>query len=213
MKRPYSVLGALCLLTSYCAVIAGCVPTELISNPEIDRWCGDRPCLWQVQGQIRRVGTWNNDDYAVELVSDQAELSQTNAGASQISCIEFSMLSKIDAGTRVFVELDFNADGSAEWSQRLPASDYQPMRYVITPPTWYRGVRFIVRKDGPGHAIIAKLRALTTGDCTGAPVPLNGRPDGVSCEKASQCESVACTDGLCGTCGSRCACADADGGC
>ena len=37
----------------------GCESPDLITNPMIDRWCGERPCGWEVAGKIERVGTWH----------------------------------------------------------------------------------------------------------------------------------------------------------
>jgi hypothetical protein len=190
----------LCLLIA--ATIA-CGSNDLITDPIVQRWCGDRPCDWEADGEIKRVGTWHPDDYAVELVSDDAKLSQLNATLDQLSshCFSFSLIADIAPNARVFLELDFLDDGIIDFSQRLPASDWERRTFNITAPTWYRGVRFIVRKDGPGHVVLAELRAQNGGDqCTAPPVELTNRPDGAHCEQDNECTAGKCAGSVCGEC-------------
>jgi hypothetical protein len=67
MKKLVLVMSALAL--------TACDPTEVFSNTQFDAWCGDKPCGWEVDGEVARVGTWHPNDYAVELVSDDARTS------------------------------------------------------------------------------------------------------------------------------------------
>ena len=187
--------GLLCL---------GSCSADLIRNPNAERWCGDKPCDWQVEGEVERVGTWHPNDYAVSLISDDATLIQENGTVDHgdTDCFNFVMVAKIDARAKVFLELDFLADGSVEFSQRLPASDWQRRTFRVTTPDWYRKVRFIVRKEGPGLAILAELSAQTArGQCTAPPVELLDRPQGAACESDDVCaEGMGCTGGRCGAC-------------
>ncbi len=195
------------MLLACALMLVACQSAELIRNPLVDRWCGDRPCGWEVTGKIERVGTWHTDDYAVAFESSGARLTQLNATADQsIGCFDFSMIAKVDDRAAMFVELDFDDDGRVDWSERLLPSDFAPKHFLITAPTWYRGVRFIVRKQGTGTAILAELRALAGTGCTGAPVETVGRPLGAQCEKASECKLGRCSSGLCQGC-------DADADC
>ena len=108
MKPPLRLILVLLLA----ATSVGCDPTELISNAPIDRWCGERPCNWEVKGEIKRVGTWHPRDYAVQFVSDDAQISQLNEFvATGDDCYDFTMLAKVERGTRLFLELDFLDDG------------------------------------------------------------------------------------------------------
>jgi hypothetical protein len=185
-----------------CALLLGaCQNADLIRNPLVDRWCGDRPCGWEVAGKIARVGTWHTDDYAVSFESNGARLTQLNATADQRShCFDFSMIAKVDDHAKLFVELDFDDDGTIDWSERLLPSDFAPKHFFITPPSWYKGVRFIVRKQGTGTAILAKLRAVDGMSCTAVPVVTVGRPLGALCEKAEECKLGLCSSGLCQGC-------------
>ena len=89
MKKLVLVLTALAL--------TACEPTELFSNSQFDAWCGDKPCGWEVDGEVARVGTWHPNDYAVELVSDDARIHQLSPiERSFTGCLAFSMLAKVD---------------------------------------------------------------------------------------------------------------------
>jgi hypothetical protein len=184
----------------------------LIRNPNIERWCGDIPCDWQVEGEVKRVGTWHPNDYGVSLVSDDAMLVQENGTVDyrDTDCFNFAMVAKIDKGVKAFLELDFLADGSVEFSQRLPVSDWQRRTFRVTAPEWYSKVRFIIRKQGPGLAILAEISAQTAkGECSAPPVELLERPQGAVCSRDDQCaEERACTSGRCGACDSDASCND-----
>jgi hypothetical protein len=206
-------LASICSLAI--ALLCGCdEPQDLIRNALIDRWCGDRPCNWEVKGKIQRVGTWNERDYAVRFVSDHAQISQLNSTVhageddpdagffeDNEDCYKFTMLAKIDHGAKLYLELDFLDDGVIDVSQRIAESDWDYHQFTIKPPTWYHGVRFILRKDSSGYAALAQLSAETSPDCSGVPVDLGGRPAGAPCENDEQCTIGGCSSsGYCGGC-------------
>lgn len=199
------------LYALWALLLLSCGSGGLIRNPDVDRWCGDNPCDWQVEGEIKRVGTWHPNDYAVSLVSDDAALIQENATINNTAsdCLSFTMIAKIAAGVKVFLELDFLADGSVEFSQRLPESDWERRTFKITAPDWYSKVRFIIRKEGPGRAILAELAAENANrTCTAPPVELLDRPEGAACSSDEQCAGgVACTTGRCNGCVDDSSCA------
>ena len=184
-------------------LLAACEPVELIQNPRVQRWCGDRPCGWSVDsGSIERVGTWHSDDYAVGFLGDDTQLSQLNATVTDADadCFEFTMLAKVGPDTEMHLSLDFLDDGELEFHERLPESDWAPLRFLITPPTYYRGVRFIVNKRGAAYGALAQLNALIGNQCTAKPLDLRNRPAGVTCERDEQCRRGLCTQGLCAEC-------------
>jgi hypothetical protein len=201
MKRNSSLLFALLFL--------GCGSSDT-RNPEFDRWCGGLPCEWMVEGDVERVGTWHTNDYAVQLVSDDAQLEQVNGALNEYNnCLDFGLVAKIDRGVRVFLELDFMNDGKVDFSQQLPMSDWDRLTFKITAPDWYRGVRFIVRKAGPGRAIVAELGASAGwGGCTAPPVELADRPAGAHCSSDDQCGRGACNGSVCTGCRDDGDCAD-----
>ena len=182
-------------------LLAGCGEGDLIENPMIDRWCGDRPCAWEVSGRVERVGTWHTDDYAVELGRDTT-LSQHNAvvDADDATCLGFSMIADVSRSARLFVELDFLDDGVIDFSQQMPETHWERRTFLIATPSWYEGVRFIVRKSGSGRAVLAELRAYEAAGCKREPVKLLNRPEGAKCESDDQCGSDRCRGGRCSYC-------------
>jgi hypothetical protein len=185
------------------SLLGGCSETPLLKNSTIDHWCGDHPCHWDVSGDIARVGSWHPDDYAVQLISDDAAISQLNADvdARDSRCFDFTLVAKIGRGAHATLELDFMADGSSEFVQELPASDWDRLTFKITAPDWYEGVRFIARKHGPGEVILAELAAGEAYDaCTAPPVELDDRPTGAPCTRDAQCANGQCEGSICGGC-------------
>lgn len=196
------------ILLFACLQMLGCSSADLIDNPRVDRWCGERPCAWDVEGDIERVGSWHENDYAVALLGERASLSQWNPDLDAVrsSCLGFSLIADVDARARVFVELDFLGDGSVEFSQRLPETHWKRRTFSIKTPSWYEGVRFSVRKESAGRAVLAELRAMPATDCTAERVSLLGRPGGAACEENSQCAGTICKHGSCSSCQSDADC-------
>jgi len=196
-------------LAALALCIASC-SSDLIRNPNVERWCGPTPCDWKVEGEVERVGTWHPNDYAVSLVSDDAALIQENATVDyrDTDCFDFAMVAKIDRGVDVYLELDFLADGTVEFSQRLPVSDWERRTFRVTAPDWYSKVRFIIRKDGPGLAILAEITAkMSRYQCSAPAIELLGRPAGALCNGTEQCaEALSCKGGSCGGCDSDQSC-------
>jgi hypothetical protein len=181
---------------SFAAALAACGSDSLEPpNPMFERWCREHPCAWDVQGAVEKVGTWHPDDYAAELVSDGASLSQLRAGlnAARARCFAFSMMAQVDEPGSALLELDFLDDGEAEFSAPIPKSDWEVRTFKITTPSWYDGVRFTLRKAGPGRVILAEFNVeLAQTGCSGPALALNDRPSGARCEKDSQCTSGRC---------------------
>lgn len=182
-----------------CLFLCGCEPEDLIRNPLVDRWCGDHPCYWEVIGEIRRRPTWHRKDYAVAFVSDDAEIYQVNENANgeDHGCIAFTTVANVAGETALFLELDFLNDGSMEFSEPFPALYWQRIDFAIRAPEWYEGIRFAVRKDGPGTAELAQFSAqVGEADCdlgSTFEVELNvKRPVGAACDANSECASGSC---------------------
>src|ERR1043165_1367598 len=95
---------ALCL-----PLVVACQPGAL-DDPGFDLWCGGSLCKWETeQGSIRRVPTWNEEDYGVELVGKPVVLSQV-ANLPQIGsdpCLSFTILGNVDASAEMKLEFDF----------------------------------------------------------------------------------------------------------
>lgn len=187
------------------AWLGGCDPDDLIRNSLIDRWCGDHPCYWEVVGDIERRPTWHRKDFAVAFLSDDAEIFQVNdaANGEDDDCIEFTTVANVSDGTDLYLEIDFLNDGLVEFGELFPEVHWRKIQFSILAPDWYQGIRFAVRKDGPGTAELAQLSAQVGGSCGDGdtfPVELKGRrPDDAPCDDDAQCRSSLCADYVCAT--------------
>jgi len=168
---------------------------HLLENPGFDLWCGDSLCDWEVEGEIARVPTWHQEDPGVALVGEDVTLHQlANLADGRAECFHFDLLIDKPDDAEVVLELDFQDDGIAEYSHPIPSYDWRPVDYKITAPTWYDSVRFILRKRGPGRAVLARILVTAGSSCIGDPLPLTDRPLGAECEADDECASDACID-------------------
>lgn len=170
-----------------------CEDHGLLANPGFDLWCGERLCTWELdQGGVERVPTWHRRDAGVALVGEYVQISQLVTDEHP-ACIEFRLLADTEPGVQVVLEMDFQDDGSAEYSHPIPDADFRPLVYSIPTPTWFESVRFVLRKQGAGRAVLAQISAFAGGDCAGERLAMADRPNGARCEEDGQCRI-----GLCG---------------
>lgn len=173
----------------FALVIAGC---PLAEDPSFDDWCGDQLCHWQqVAGNIQKVPTWNDHDFGVSLVGPQVILTQTTS-ISSVPCLEFKVIADIDPAATVYLQMSFTGDGVNQYSQRIPGAAWQPLTLLVSAPTWYDSLAVTIDKESDGRAVLARLEVNSGGGCTGAPIPLDDRPSGASCEAGDQCASGTC---------------------
>jgi hypothetical protein len=190
MKRRWLLLLTPTLLGAKCG-------ESIVRDPNFDLWCGETLCNWQVEeGSIARAPTWHERDYGVELIGGSVLLSQRgDFGDDRPSCLSYDLLSDIDDKAQVVLEMDFDADGTVEFSQVLPLGAWQTLSYKAPAPSWYRTIKFSIRKHGDGHATLARIRVGADIDCQGPPPQTKNRPTGVPCESSAECNSGACEGG------------------
>jgi len=191
-------------------LLGACEFPEVFSNGDIDSWCGDKPCGWEVDGKVRRVSTWHSHDYAASLESDGARLHQLSEAGSY-PCLSFSMIAKVGKGAKASLELDFLDDGGdPDWTGEIPESNFEHFEFAVTAPEWYSNVRVSVRKVGDGEVVIAQLRATYEGvtECEGEPLPLPHLPGGAPCDDNGDCATEMCRSGYCVGCESDDDCED-----
>ncbi|HVZ73796.1 MAG TPA: hypothetical protein VHJ20_15560 [Polyangia bacterium] len=194
--------------------LTGCPADD---DPGFDDWCGDTLCHWTLgAGQIAKAPTWNERDYGVELVGSPVTLSQ-QPDVSSASCLELKVIAEIDPAAEVYLELDFRADGTTDYRERIPSVDWVPQTMLVNAPTWYDKVAVTISKESAGHVVLARLEVGPGDGCTGEPIPLVNRPPGAWCEAAEQCTSGACAPSkVCKTTFAACdatPCADGTGPC
>jgi hypothetical protein len=206
------------LYVSFAMVALIACGESLIKDPSFNLWCGNALCApWEASGAVSRAPTWHRSDYGVQL-GDDAMLSQLSTH-DKVECIEFEVIADVVASAGVLLEMDFDDDGSAEYSQMIPENHWTKLTFTAHTQPGYKSVRFILRKTGHGRAVLAQIKAVEGFDCSGSVLPATHRPNGMACTGDAQCEGGACEERgdvlalddhrkACGECGARKSCAD-----
>ncbi len=174
---------------------------DVLQDPNFHLWCGDHLCSWELeQGHVKRIPTWHEDDYGVELVDTPTAMSQLSHESP--NCLRFTTVARIDERAQVTLDVDFDDDGSVDFSYPIPTSDWHQVETLITPPPGYSGARFRVVKHGSGVAQLAMLRVQSTTGCAPAQaVHLHDLPIGERCGgDGTECKGGLCCFGVCSEC-------------
>jgi hypothetical protein len=185
-------IEVLLLSVSAASVSLGCSGT---ADSGFDLWCGDSLCSWNTEaGSIRRVPTWHEKDYGVELVERGTILSQEVTQYTPRGCLKFAITADVTAEAEVYLELDIFSDGSLDHSQPLPGMDWQRQELLVKlPETSYSALTIKLDKKGTGRSVFAELAAEFVPDCNGDPIVLQNLGLGARCGESAQCQSGACT--------------------
>jgi len=99
------------------------------ANTGFDLWCGDALCGWSVdKGDVERVSTWHERDYAALLIGPEVELTQVvvpdtgPCGGLGLGFedgttphdLDVRLLGSAEPGTTVSFEADDDEDGAAD---------------------------------------------------------------------------------------------------
>jgi hypothetical protein len=146
---------------------------DVIQDPGFDLWCGAELCAWELEkGTIERVPTWHERDFGVELIGDQVVMSQlAEVNGLDVTCIRYEMIADIEDTATLTLEMDLGDDGTIDWQRQIPSSDWALLSYLVTLPTDYQGIRFRIRKEGPGRTILAEIEAVESQGCVDDPIP------------------------------------------
>jgi hypothetical protein len=190
MKRA-SLLFALVAFSQVGATDCG----QVIRDPGFDIWCGDSLCSWKLlRGDIEQVGTWTEGDSGVSFVGDDTAIQQVApVNSTDGQCIRFSMIADVEENAEVFLDIDVEADGVVERSERVGTTHWQKVTFLINVAPPYDGIRFELAKHGPGRAVLANIGAELSTECTGIPpIETAARPLGASCSDTVACDSDIC---------------------
>ncbi len=169
---------------------------SVIKDPGFDLWCDGQLCSWVVErGDVTQAPTWNAADYGVEFDGSDVAISQISpVSSTDGTCIEFDLIANVDDNAEVDLNFDAFADGTIDFSQRVPTSSWAPVSFLVEVNGVWSGMRFELAKHGNGHAVVAQVAAklAAPGACDGftgftaGPVPLGG-----ACHPSAQCGSGA----------------------
>jgi hypothetical protein len=193
-KRPLATLASLAFVVAAASQLGATdCGGQILRDPGFDLWCGDALCTWRVdRGDARRAPTWHEGDSGVELLGDDAAISQlAPVNSYDTTCIEFSGLAYVEDTAEVHFTADVLGDGKIELDERIPTSTFTPIKFTfgIKPP--YDGVRFAFSKRGAGKVVLAELAAKVAHTCVSQLDP-GPRPLGASCDQPSDCVSNRC---------------------
>ncbi len=181
------------MLATMAPMLMGASCEPVVKDSSFELWCGDQLCAWSTDsGSVRRVPTWHEKDFGVELVGDGARISQRSDLDETTGCLRFEVTAEIEDRASLIVEMDFFDDGKIDFSQIVPSAGWAPLHFDVPTPISYSGVRFIVRKTGNGRAILAQLDVSKGGDCTSPRPNVTDRPLGASCGASEECASGLC---------------------
>lgn len=147
---------------------------QIIDDSGFDLWCGADLCKWQVEaGEIRKVPTWHEGDAGVELLGAEAKISQlTDVNNFDGTCVRFEMVADVDESVDLRLQMDVWGDGTYEYDERIPSSDWRHLSYLVRLPATYDGVKFRLYKRGSGRTVLANISAeiAEDGECTTPPL-------------------------------------------
>jgi len=140
--------------------------TDIIDDAGFQFWCGDALCTWEVEeGAVRKVSTWHEHDYAVELLGAPVVLTQP-ADGSLPSCVRIELIADVEPSAMVVVAIDYGGNGTIDWSAPIYGEGFRSMAWEVRPRSAddYDSV-FILRKSNEGRAVIAQFRV--SSECGG----------------------------------------------
>lgn len=168
---------------------------QVLRDPGFDVWCGESLCSWKlVRGDIEQVGTWTEGDSGVAFLGDDTAIQQVApVNSTDGACLRFTMIADVAENAEVFLDIDVEADGSVERSERVGTTRWEKVTFLIHVAAPYDGIRFELAKHGNGRAVLANIGAELATECAGLPqiVP-DARPIGASCNDLVACDSEIC---------------------
>ncbi len=219
MKRWSSSAGGrrgpgLLVFAVAAVTLGGDCDRDVASDPTFRDWCGSTLCAWSKDyGEIHPAPTWNANDLGVSFDLKGTQISQATTESSA-KCLLFTTVADIDPAAQMALAVDFDSDGSYEYTAPLGAVAWQRVQTEISAPPAYQDITFSIRKNGTGTAILAEMRIQATSDCTAPPVGIDAGSLalGERCAAASDCApGLVCTgdsgDLLCSQCSAGQPCA------
>jgi Cys-rich repeat protein len=207
MRALWLVLALMMMVVAYVA----CDDPNLVENPSFDQWCGQKLCNWTTdEGRVERVKTWHRGDYGVSFEETPTQISQLSR-ENPARCMRVDLIADVATSAAMTLAFDFNADGVIEHSQAVPAVSWRSVQFLVHAPADYASLRYVLRKSGRGHAVIAQLRVVEEygeegeDPCAGAPLQI---ADGAACTVDASCASGVCIGGLCRGCAELGSCED-----
>lgn len=145
-------------------------------------WCGESLCGWQIDaGRIERAPTWHPDDPGASMVGDPTSMAKLVPVAELVrGCMRFTTLCAVDDEAELWIEFDFDDDGTIEFRRTLAGPAWDPLYFTVNSPVEFSSLRVRLVKYGSGEAVIARIdvdAVLDSDECVGPPLPSSSSPD------------------------------------
>lgn len=207
---------------AWLAASGGCGSTNWLVDSGFDLWCDGVPCGWTLeQGTVRRVPTWHERDYGVELLSDPTVLAQPLVQnvddtvapptpdvpeALPAGCFELQVNHRSGSEAALSVTIDALDDGVPEVVFDLPSAEFELESYAFEIPSFFPSPVLRIDKRLSGRATVAVVDVVYADGC-GPVAEVKHRPNGAPCDGEGQCAGGSCNTDVCGSC------AEGGGGC
>lgn len=187
-KRVFSSI----LLAIGAVSLNGCDEPDLLKDPTFQSWCGDTLCAWTTEhGAVRKVPTWHELDYGIAFVSTGTRISQVVSRPA--TCLKFTAVGNVDPSAQLTVDLDFNNDGSVDFTYVVPAAQWERFEMDLTAPVHYDTFKFTITKKGGGTAQLAEMRLQDASSCANSPpIALHDLAFARECNADNECTSGIC---------------------
>lgn len=162
MKWSETILITALVMTCSSCMDDSAAERAMTANPEFRVWCGQRACAWEVDaGEVEKVPTWHRRVYGLRLASDGATISQV-IDVNDIETLVFELFAMVEPTATLHLEVDFDADDSTppEYQTEVSNLDWVTVRRMTRVPEPVGQARIIVRKTGPGDAILSRLKTI-----------------------------------------------------
>jgi hypothetical protein len=194
MKKRFTI--TMLAATAFASQLGATDCGQITRDSGFDLWCGDALCVWKVvRGDVARAPTWHEADSGVELLGNDAAISQlTPVNSNDTHCIRFELIADVEPNAEAGLDVDIEGDGTVDKSFQIPTAKWKPLSFqlFIQPP--FDGIRFELKKTGPGRAAFAQIEAVTSTECEGLTMTqVMPRPNGAACITGADCASGLCT--------------------
>ena len=129
-----------------------------LEDPSFDFSCASGSCPWQVdEGEVRKVGTWNEYDEALEFLDTPTAISQRVDDS--IDCtLEVEVFGLVEPGSDLTVALDADDDGTIDAEAEVSALGWESTTLRLeayAAEEW----RLILKKSGSGRVVLGHVFA------------------------------------------------------
>jgi hypothetical protein len=196
-----SFLALIIMAFALSAIAADC-DGDVVKDPNFRQWCGNTLCQWKLDsGHIEKAPTWSEIDFGVSFLDTPTQISQ-DTDETSAKCLVFTSVADVDPAAQVSILVDFDADGTVDFTAPLTGTKFQQVKAEITAPLRYYRIRFMIQKLGMGRAVLAQMQIKTSTTCTAPPVMVKNLPIGAACDLPAECLSGVCSanGGICSEC-------------